>query len=72
MATTPCKKLSKSKYKGVYHFEINGIEYWTSQKVYKGIRKIKNCKTEKEAAIVYDVACIGFGLAPVNILKPTK
>jgi hypothetical protein len=65
--------MEKSKYKGVYPTIWQGdVEqlYYRAKLMYRGVNKNKVFKTEREAAIAYDMMCIDFGLPPVNILKP--
>ena len=70
MAANNYKPLSPSQYKGIQHYELNGVEYWKATKEHDFRAKIKTFPTEREAARAYDIMCIEFGLPPVNILKP--
>ena len=64
--------MSLSKYKGVSLFKKKGgkdIENWAAQGSHKGVRWMKTFRTEREAAIGYDMKMIQLGKEPVNILK---
>ena len=62
-------ELPVTNYTGIYPQKRNTEIFWQASKVYKGVRKIKLCKSERKAAIAYDKMCLDFGLEPVNILK---
>lgn len=70
MPTNLYKPLAPSRFKGVHHYSLNGIEYWKASKQHNFMYRIKRMPTEHEAAVAYDLMCIEFGLPPVNILKP--
>lgn len=71
METIGSRKQKARKFKGVYPVVCNGKQtYYAATKKYRGVLKQKTFCTEREAALFYDMACIGFGLPPVNILKP--
>lgn len=68
------RKIKKSdKYKGVreIHFLDSGIIKFCTELTIKGFRYRSYHKTEKAAAIWYDLKRIENNLSPINILKNT-
>jgi hypothetical protein len=53
-----CKRLKEgeasSKYKGVYYGKIRNKMYWVANCSWNGIKKVKCCNTEVEAAVAYN------------------
>ena len=62
-----------SNYKGVTPYRDRKWKnkiLFIARKMHKGVDWQKHCKTERAAAIAYDIRLIELGLPPVNILKP--
>jgi len=70
MSCHVAKNYRKSqKYKGVYYFQKDGLGYYFYKLIIKGCVFNGSYKTEKEAAIAYDIKLIDNGKEPVNVLK---
>ena len=64
-------KVPKSKYKYVWaHWTQGKYLWWKGVVQHNGVRRGKDFKNERDAALWCDKALIEFGLPPVNILKP--
>jgi len=62
--------MGKSIYKGVRSIVSNGRGvYYMYQIEHKNTRYCGTYKTEREAALQYDLKRIDLGLEPINILK---
>ncbi len=72
MARSGLRYIGKTQYKGVAEETKDGKTFFIARKTHKGIRWMKICETEKEAAKAYDIRLIELGLQPVNILKPKQ
>jgi len=65
------KYLKKSElYKGVASVYRNNKEIWIARSNRNYTYWEKECETEREAAVAYDVYIAKIGKSPVNILKP--
>lgn len=63
-------RIKTSKYKGVNKSKRQGKVLWMSQYRANGHNWQKWHKTERDAAIAFDIKMIQIGKNPVNILKP--